>query len=99
MMDEKNSNALEGDVARRDFVALSVAAGVAVATATASAAGLPVVETNVEVKTPDGVCDAAFIHPVSGSHPGVLIWVDAFGLRPVTRAIGGRVAAACYLVL
>ena len=32
---------------------------------------------NVEVKMPDGVCDAAFIHPASGSYPGVLIWPDA----------------------
>jgi carboxymethylenebutenolidase len=61
--------------------------------------GLQLVETDVEIKTPDGICDAAFIHPVSGSFPGVLIWVDAFGLRPVTREIGRRVAAACYSVL
>ncbi len=99
MIDEKNNDALEGDVARRDFVALSVAAGVAVATATASAAGLPVVETNVEVKTPDGVCDAAFIHPMSGSHPGVLLWPDAFGLRPSMREMAKRLAAEGYSVL
>ena len=47
MTDEKNKNPLEGDVARREFVALSVAAGVAAATATASAAGLPVVSTPI----------------------------------------------------
>ena len=45
---------------RRDFVR-SVAAGFAVA-GTASAA-MKVVETEVEIKTPDGTCDAAFIHP------------------------------------
>ena len=33
-----------------------------------------VVETDVEIKTPDGTC--AFTHPKSGSHPGVLIWPD-----------------------
>lgn len=99
MIDEKNNDAPEGDVARRDFVALSVAAGVAVATATASAAGLPVVETNVEVKTPDGICDAAFIHPMSGSHPGVLLWPDAFGLRPSMREMAKRLAAEGYSVL
>ncbi len=99
MIDEKNSDTLQGDVARRDFVALSVATGVAVATATASAAGLPVVETNVEVKTPDGVCDAAFIHPMSGSHPGVLLWPDAFGLRPSMREMAKRLAAEGYSVL
>src|SRR5450631_3051126 len=99
MTDEKSIEGLEGEVARRDFVALSVAAGVAAATATASAAGLPVVETNVEVKTPDGVCDAAFIHPMSGSHAGVLLWPDAFGLRPSMRAIAKRIAAEGYSVL
>ena len=96
MIDEKNSDELQG---RREFVALSVAAGVAAATATASAAGLPVVETNVEVKTPDGVCDAAFIHPMSGSHPGVLLWPDAFGLRPSMREMAKRLAAEGYSVL
>ena len=62
-------------------------------------AGLQLVETDVEIRTPDGICNAAFIHPASGSFPGVLVWADAFGLRPVTRAMGRRVAAAGYSVL
>jgi carboxymethylenebutenolidase len=57
------------------------------------------IETNVEVKTPDGTCDAAFIHPAKGAHPGVLIWPDAFGLRPAMRDIGKRIAAEGYSVL
>ena len=96
-------NAVPTDLHRRDFVAMSVAASVAaglVATATtAVAAPLEVVETNVEIKTPDGVCDAAFIHPKTGSHPGVLIWADAFGLRPAMRDIGKRIAAEGFSVL
>jgi len=96
---EKNNDVLQGEVPRRDFVGLSVAAGVAAATATASAAGLKVVETDVEVKTPDGTCDAAFIHPASGSHPGVLLWPDAFGLRPSMREMAKRLAAEGYSVL
>ena len=60
---------------------------------------MPVVETNVEVKTPDGTCDAVFIHPTTGAHPGVLIWPDAFGLRPSMRDIGKRIAAEGYSVL
>ncbi len=99
MSDERNNDVLEGEVPRRDFVGLSVAAGVAAATATASAAGLKVVETDVEVKTPDGTCDAAFIHPASGSHPGVLLWPDAFGLRPSMREMAKRLAAEGYSVL
>ena len=78
---------------------MSVAAGLVAAAGSASAAELPVVETNVEIKTPDGTCDAAFIHPTTGSHPGVLIWPDAFGLRPSMRDIGKRLAAEGYSVL
>ena len=87
------------DLSRRDFVALSLAAGIAAATGSASAAELPVTETNVEIKTPDGTSDAVFIHPATGSHPGVLIWPDAFGLRPSMRDIGKRLAAGGYAVL
>jgi carboxymethylenebutenolidase len=87
-----------GDIARRDFVALSVAAGLA-ATAESAGAALDVVETDVEIKTPDGTCDAAFIHPKSGSHPGVLLWPDAFGLRPAMRDMAKRLAADGYSVL
>jgi carboxymethylenebutenolidase len=96
---ERIENEQSRDLSRRDFVALSVAAGLAAATGSASAADLPVVETNVEVKTPDGTCDAVFIHPSTGSHPGVLIWPDAFGLRPSMRDIGKRIAAEGYSVL
>ncbi len=59
----------------------------------------PVVETDVEIKTPDGVCDAAFLYPASSSHPGVLVWSDALGLRPAMRDIGKRMAAEGYAVL
>ena len=84
-------------LARREFVAFSVAAGLTAANA--AAADLKVVETNVEIKTSDGTCDAAFIHPASGSHPGVLIWTDAFGLRPSFREMAKRLAAQGYSVL
>ena len=87
------------DLSRRDFMALSVVAGLAAATGSALAATQPVVETDVTIKTPDGTCDAAFIHPATGSHPGVLIWTDAFGLRPAMRGIGKRIAAEGYSVL
>jgi carboxymethylenebutenolidase len=87
------------DLSRREFVALSVAAGLAAATTSVSGAELPVVEQNVEVKTADGTSDAVFIHPTTGSHPGVLIWPDAFGLRPSMREIGKRIAAQGYSVL
>src|SRR5438309_2326286 len=96
---EQKNDAQSSDIGRRDFVAFSVAAGLTATAGSAEAAGLEVVETNVEIKTPDGTCDAAFIHPKTGSHPGVLIWPDAFGLRPSMRDIGKRVAAEGYSVL
>ena len=40
-----------------------------------------------------------FIHPTTGTHPGVLVWPDAFGLRPAMRDIGARIAAEGYAVL
>jgi carboxymethylenebutenolidase len=87
------------DLSRRDFIAMSVAAGIAAATAGSASAAMTVTETDVEIKTPDGTCDAAFIHPTAGSHPAVLIWTDAFGLRPSMRDIGKRIAAEGYSVL
>src|SRR5438128_5874124 len=102
MDDKRNSERLRKavtDLSRRDFMALSVAAGLAAAAGSAFAAAQPVVETDVTIKTPDGTCDAAFIHPSTGSYPGVLIWADAFGLRPAMRDIGKRIAAEGYSVL
>ena len=93
----KSEDAIPGDLPRRNFV-VSVTAGL-VAAGSASGADLPVVETDVEIKTPDGTCDAAFIHPKTGSHPGVLIWPDAFGLRPSMRDMAKRLAAEGYSVL
>ncbi len=60
---------------------------------------LTVAEADVVVPTPDGLCDAVLLHPVSGAHPGVLIWPDAFGLRPVMRDLARRLAADGYAVL
>lgn len=104
MTDEKHDSEKRdqssSDVSRRDFIAMSVAAGVVAAAAgSASAAAMQVVETDVNVKTADGTCDAAFIYPASGRHPGVIVWTDVFGLRPSMRGIGKRIAADGYSVL
>jgi carboxymethylenebutenolidase len=89
------------DLRRRDFVALSVATGVAATALPAAAvpAGPPVVEKNVTIQTPDGTCNAAWFHPAEGKHPGVILWPDAFGLRPSMRDMGRRLAADGYAVL
>ncbi len=107
--DEKSqptNKAHPGDLTRRDFAALLVGAGIAASVSSSTAAadiGIEMVETDVEIKTPDGTCDAAFIHPKalskSGSYPGVLIWPDAGGLRPSMRTIGRNIAAEGYSVL
>jgi carboxymethylenebutenolidase len=103
MSDEQKNpdtnDAERSDLTRRDFTTLLVAAGLAATVQGAAAADLEVVEADVEIKTPDGTCDAAFIHPKSGSYPGVLVWPDAFGLRPSMRGIGRRIAAEGYSVL
>jgi carboxymethylenebutenolidase len=96
--DRQPKDAGIGGPSRREFVA-TVVGGLAAATVAPFAQGLPVVETAVQITTPDGVCDASFIHPASGSHAAVIIWPDAFGLRPVTRDIGKRIAAEGYSVL
>src|SRR5580692_6383498 len=91
----------ETAVSRREFGAVSLAAGLAVVAraGAAEAAERPLTETEVTVKTPDGNSDAAFIHPTTGTFPGVLIWPDAFGLRPAMRQIGRRIASEGYAVL
>ena len=86
------------DLSRRGFTALSVAAGVALAGTSASGQA-SVVETDVDIKTPDGVADAALFHPAGRKTPAVLMWTDIFGLRPAFRDMGRRLAAEGYTVL
>ena len=70
MTDEKQNpedpDESSSDLSRREFVAISLGVGLAAGSGVSSAAALDVVETNVQVKTPDGTCDAVFIHPTSG---------------------------------
>ena len=101
MASRKNdpAKADEANVSRREFIARSVAAGLVAAAGQSFAATLDVVESEVTVKTPDGTCDAAFIHPASGAYPGVIIWPDAAGLRASMRDMAKRLAADGYSVL
>jgi carboxymethylenebutenolidase len=99
MNDENKKPEEQNELSRRDFVAMGIAAGIVAAAGGASAADMQVVEKDVDITTPDGTCNCAFIHPTSGSHPAVLIWADAFGLRPALRDMGKRLAAQGYTVL
>src|SRR5262249_45570573 len=58
-----------------------------------------VTESDVNVMTPDGNADCYFVHPASGTAPGVLIWPDIVGLRPAFRQMGKRLAESGYSVL
>jgi carboxymethylenebutenolidase len=87
------------EIPRRDFVVLSVAAGLGAGAGCAAPPRAELLEEKVEIKTPDGSCDASFIHPEAGAHPGVLLWTDAFGLRPSMRGIARQLAALGYSTL
>jgi carboxymethylenebutenolidase len=86
-----------GMVTRRQFGVL-VAAGVAMALPKVVNA-VAVTDMDVTIKTPDGTCDAYFVHPATGTAPGVLVWPDIFGLRPAFRDMGKRLAETGYSVL
>jgi carboxymethylenebutenolidase len=87
-----------GELTRRRFGAWSLASGLTMMLP-AVAGAVDVTETEVEIKSPDGVADAYFVHPSSGAHPGVLMWPDILGLRPAFRTMGKRLAQSGYSVL
>jgi carboxymethylenebutenolidase len=86
-----------GLVTRRQFGVL-LGAGVAMMLPKVVNA-VAVTESDVTIKTPDGTCDAYFVHPATGTAAAVLIWPDIFGLRPAFRQMGKRLAESGYSVL
>ncbi len=97
--DADNSRYLRAQtLTRRQFGAVSAGAGLAFLLPRAADAQ-SVTEAEIDITTPDGVCDSYFVHPSSGAHPGVLIWPDAFGLRPAKRQMARRLAESGYSVL
>jgi carboxymethylenebutenolidase len=102
-------------LSRRGFASLSVGAGLASlmplackptnsavsapATPSTATASATMTESEVSITTPDGACDAYFVHPTSGAAPGVLVWPDIFGLRAAFREMGKRLAGSGYSVL
>jgi carboxymethylenebutenolidase len=86
-----------GMVTRRQFGVL-VGVGVALVLPKVVNA-VDVTEREVTIKTPDGTADCYFVHPASGTAPGVLVWPDIFGLRPAFRQMGKRLAESGYSVL
>jgi carboxymethylenebutenolidase len=87
----------KGLVTRRQFGVL-LGAGVAMLLPKVVNA-VAVTDAEVTIKTPDGTCDAYFVHPATGTAPAVLVWPDIFGLRPAMKTMGKRLAESGYSVL
>ncbi len=86
-----------GLVTRKQF-GVMLGAGMAMMLPRAASA-VAVIESEVNVVTPDGSADCYFVHPATGTAPGVLVWPDIFGLRPAFREMGKRLAQSGYSVL
>jgi carboxymethylenebutenolidase len=86
-----------GLVTRRQFGVL-LGAGVAMMLPRVAAA-VSVTDADVNVTTPDGTADCYFVHPASGTAPGVLLWPDIFGRRPAMHQMAKRLAESGYAVL
>ena len=95
--DDRLEYEARGLVTRKQF-GMVLGAGVAMMLPKLANA-LAVTESEVNVKTPDGLADCYFVHPASGTAAGVLVWPDIFGLRPAFRQMGKRLAESGYSVL
>jgi carboxymethylenebutenolidase len=95
--DDRLEYLARGQVTRRQFGVL-LGAGISMMLPRVANA-VAVTEADVNVTTPDGTADCYFVHPASGTAPGVLMWPDIFGLRPAFRQMGKRLAESGYAVL
>ncbi|MGE0393487.1 MAG: dienelactone hydrolase family protein [Vicinamibacterales bacterium] len=86
-----------GLVTRRQFGVLLGAGAAMMLPAVVGA--VAVKESDVQIKTPEGTADCYFVHPATGTAPGVIVWPDLFGLRPAFRQMGKRLAESGYAVL
>ncbi|MEQ1910443.1 MAG: dienelactone hydrolase family protein [Vicinamibacterales bacterium] len=86
-----------GLVTRRQFGALLGAGMVMMLPRVVGA--VAVTESDVSITTPDGTADCFFVHPATGTAPGVLMWPDIFGRRPAFHQMAKRLAESGYSVL
>ncbi len=57
-------------------------------------------QTSIDVPAADGRSDSYFVKPAgSGPYPGILMFMDAFGVRPRLREMADRIAERGYAVL
>jgi carboxymethylenebutenolidase len=95
--DDRKEYEARGLVTRKQF-GVMLGAGMAMMLPRVANAAT-VTESDVTITTPDGMADSYFVHPSSGTAPGVLVWPDIFGLRPAFRQMGKRLAESGYAVL
>ena len=95
--DDREQFETQGLVTRKQFGKL-LGAGVAMMLPQVANAAT-VTESDVTIMTPDGAADCYFVHPATGTAPGVLVWPDIFGLRPAFRQMSKRLAESGYSVL
>ena len=56
--------------------------------------------STIDITTPDGTADCLLTWPDGdGPHPGVVLYMDAFGPRPRLEEMASRIAAEGYVVL
>ena len=95
--DDKLEYEAKNLVTRRQFGVL-LGAGVAMMLPRVLNA-VTVTDGDVTITTPDGSCDSYFVHPASGTAPGVLLWPDIFGRRPAMHQMAKRLAESGFSVL
>jgi carboxymethylenebutenolidase len=84
---------------RRDINWLALSAAAVSAWPVDAGLAPALVEAQVAVTTKEGVADCFFVHPKTGRHPGVVIWSDFMGLRPVYQQMARQLAQSGYAVL
>src|SRR3954465_10135547 len=58
------------------------------------------IEKKIEIKTPDGIADAILYAPEpNGAWPGIIMYVDAMGVRSTFREMARRLAREGFTVL
>src|SRR6187455_2847981 len=95
--DDRKAYEARGLVTRRQFGVL-VGAGITLMLPQVANA-VAVTESDVNIMTPDGTADAYFVHPATGTAPGVLVWPDIFGRRPAFHQMAKRLAETGYSVV
>lgn len=86
------------NLTRRDFSKLTAMTALSAMLPTVANAA-HVVESDIEITTPDGKADCYWVHPAKGSHAAVIVWPDIMGTRTAFRYMGKRLAQSGYAVL